>query len=61
MEGRGGVEFRGAGPCWKWAGWGGAWNPHEAAASHAESLGARTAGGTVQHATEAVIEVVPRG
>ena len=50
MEGRGGVEFKGRG---------GAWNPHKAAASHTEILGARTAGGTVQYATEAVIEVVP--
>lgn len=31
----------------------------KAAASHTEILGARTAGGTVQYATEAVIEVVP--
>lgn len=51
------MEFRGRGLDEN--GRGGAWNPHEAAASHAESLGARTAGGTVQHATEAVIEVVP--
>ena len=52
LEGRGRVEPRRGGDG------GGAWSSYEAAASHAESLGARPAGGTVQHAAEAVIEVV---